>query len=177
MLLILPGKLQPLRGQHQRDQRLPLGARPAASRRSRRDRVPAVAVLDVVDDCRAGQVKSVVVITAAFAEVGGEGRALQAQLLAKVRSHGMRMVGPNCMGLLNTAIRLNASFMDSPRTRRARGKVANPPIEFCRGSSTKILSQQQDSGVDAPLGAPPPALHQHLFVRAAWAVFHNAVVR
>ena len=78
--------------------------------------VPAAAVLDVVDDCAAAQVKSVVVITAGFAEVGGEGRALQAQLLAKVRGHGMRMVGPNCMGLLNTAIRLNASLspMDPP---------------------------------------------------------------
>jgi acyl-CoA synthetase (NDP forming) len=53
-----------------------------------------------------------VVITAGFAEVGPEGTALQNQLLAKVRQHGMRMIGPNCFGLLNTDpnVRLNATF-------------------------------------------------------------------
>lgn len=72
--------------------------------------VPPEGVLGVVDDCAAAHVKSIVVVTAGFAEAGDEGRALQARLLAKVRGYGMRMVGPNCMGLLNTAIRLNASL-------------------------------------------------------------------
>ena len=49
---------------------------------------------------------------AGFAEIGDAGRALQQQLVETVRGYGMRMVGPNCMGLLNTApdVRLNASF-------------------------------------------------------------------
>ena len=74
--------------------------------------VPAPAVLAVVDDCAAAGVKSLVVITAGFAEAGPEGRVLQDQLTDKVRNHGMRMVGPNCMGLLNAnpGVRLNASF-------------------------------------------------------------------
>jgi acetyl coenzyme A synthetase (ADP forming)-like protein len=74
--------------------------------------VPRDAVLDSVDDCAARGVRAVVVITAGFSEVGGEGRELQRQLVEKVRGHGMRMVGPNCMGLLNAdpAVRLNASF-------------------------------------------------------------------
>jgi len=92
------------------------------SRRSARDlpagvdlaivAVPASAVLGVVDDCAAAGVKAMVVVTAGFAEVGAEGRALQQQLVDKVRGYGMRMVGPNCLGLLNTdpAVRLNASF-------------------------------------------------------------------
>jgi acyl-CoA synthetase (NDP forming) len=52
------------------------------------------------------------VITAGFAEVSVEGRALQQRLVEKVRGYGMRMVGPNCLGLLNTdpAVQLNASF-------------------------------------------------------------------
>ncbi len=72
-----------------------------------RDRVPAV-----VDDCAAAGVKSLVVITAGYAEAGAEGRALQQELVERVRRYGMRMVGPNCMGLLNAnpAMRLNASF-------------------------------------------------------------------
>ena len=74
--------------------------------------VPAPLVLSVVDDCAAAGVKALVVITAGFAEAGAAGRALQYTLTDKVRKHGMRMAGPNCMGLFNTspAVRLNASF-------------------------------------------------------------------
>jgi acetyl coenzyme A synthetase (ADP forming)-like protein len=74
--------------------------------------VPRDRVLAVVDDCAAAGVKSLVVITAGYAEAGTEGRALQHELVERVRGHGMRMVGPNCMGLLNAnpALRLNASF-------------------------------------------------------------------
>jgi acetyl coenzyme A synthetase (ADP forming)-like protein len=74
--------------------------------------VPAPAVPGVVDDCAAAGIKSLVVITAGFAEAGADGRVMQEQLTAQVRNHGMRMVGPNCMGLVNAnpAVRLNASF-------------------------------------------------------------------
>jgi len=74
--------------------------------------VPAPAVPAVVDDCAAAGIKALVVITAGFAEAGAEGWAAQEALTDKVRKHGMRMVGPNCMGLINTrpSIRLNASF-------------------------------------------------------------------
>ena len=65
--------------------------------------VPSRGVLDVVDDCAAAGVKSLVVITAGFAEIGDAGRALQQQLVERVRNFGMRMVGPNCMGLLNAS--------------------------------------------------------------------------
>ena len=74
--------------------------------------VPRNAVLGVVDDCDAAGVKGLVVISAGFAESGDEGRALQARLVERVRSYGMRMVGPNCMGVLNTSgsTPFNASF-------------------------------------------------------------------
>jgi acetyl coenzyme A synthetase (ADP forming)-like protein len=74
--------------------------------------VPAAAVLQVVDDCAAAHVKSLVVISAGFAEAGDRGRTLQRQLVERVRNHGMRMVGPNCMGIVNATpgVRLNASF-------------------------------------------------------------------
>jgi acetyl coenzyme A synthetase (ADP forming)-like protein len=74
--------------------------------------VPREAVLRVVDDAAARGVKALVVITAGFAETGAEGRALQQRLLEKVRGYGMRMVGPNCLGLINTdpEVSLDASF-------------------------------------------------------------------
>ena len=74
--------------------------------------VPRDRVLTVVDDCAAAGVKALVVITAGYAETGEEGRARQLELVDRVRGYGMRMVGPNCMGLLNASpsLRLNASF-------------------------------------------------------------------
>jgi acetyl coenzyme A synthetase (ADP forming)-like protein len=74
--------------------------------------VPARIVSGVVDDCIAKGVKAILVITAGFAETGAAGRALEAEILARVRRAGIRMVGPNCMGLLNTdpEVRLNATF-------------------------------------------------------------------
>lgn len=74
--------------------------------------VPRETVLTVVEDCAAKGVRALIVITAGFAEVGPEGRALQTRLLQTVRESGMRMVGPNCFGLVNThpSVRLNATF-------------------------------------------------------------------
>jgi acetate---CoA ligase (ADP-forming) len=74
--------------------------------------VPASAVDAVIDDCATRGVRAVVVISAGFAETGEEGRKRQKHLLDKIRGHGMRMIGPNCLGLLNTdpGVRLNASF-------------------------------------------------------------------
>ena len=71
------------------------------------DQVPAV-----VDDCIAKGVKALLVISAGFGETGGPGREREAAVLEKVRAAGIRMVGPNCMGIINTdpAIRLNATF-------------------------------------------------------------------
>ncbi|MBT8398517.1 MAG: CoA-binding protein [Gemmatimonadetes bacterium] len=74
--------------------------------------VPKEFVLKVVDECGDQGVKAVVVISAGFREVGGEGRGREEVLLEIVRRHGMRLVGPNCMGVMNTspAVRMNATF-------------------------------------------------------------------
>jgi acyl-CoA synthetase (NDP forming)/GNAT superfamily N-acetyltransferase len=74
--------------------------------------VPREAVLAAVDDCAAAGVRGLVVISAGFAEADARGRELQAELVERVRGYGMRMVGPNCMGVLNTdqEVGLNASF-------------------------------------------------------------------
>ncbi len=74
--------------------------------------VPAAAVEGVVAECARAGVRSVVVISAGFAETGPAGRETEQRLRELVRESGMRMVGPNCMGVLNTdpAVRLNATF-------------------------------------------------------------------
>jgi acetyl coenzyme A synthetase (ADP forming)-like protein len=74
--------------------------------------VPRDAVLEVVDDCAARDIRALIVITAGFAEAGPEGSALQHRLVETARRRGMRVIGPNCFGLLNTdpGVRLNATF-------------------------------------------------------------------
>lgn len=77
--------------------------------------VPAAAVGQVARECVDKQVKALVVISAGFAEGGPEGRARQAELLSICSDAGIRLVGPNCMGALNTAeeVRMNATFAAS----------------------------------------------------------------
>jgi acetyl coenzyme A synthetase (ADP forming)-like protein len=74
--------------------------------------IAANRIPDVVDECAERGVKAVVVVTAGFAEAGADGLDLQQKVLDKVRGHGMRMVGPNCMGIINTdpRVQMNASF-------------------------------------------------------------------
>ena len=77
--------------------------------------VNAQRVLDTVDACARRGIKGLVVISAGFKETGAEGRALEEALLERVRSDGMRMVGPNCLGVVNTHpdVRLDACFAES----------------------------------------------------------------
>jgi acetyl coenzyme A synthetase (ADP forming)-like protein len=74
--------------------------------------VPPNAVLDVIDDCAAKQVPAAILITAGFAETGTLGISLEQQLREKVRQHGIRLIGPNCFGVMNLdpAVRLNATY-------------------------------------------------------------------
>ena len=74
--------------------------------------VPCDHVSAVVDECIAKGVKALLIISAGFAETGAEGREREAAILDKVRAAGIRLIGPNCMGVLNTdpSVRLNATF-------------------------------------------------------------------
>ena len=78
--------------------------------------VPADHVLGVVDDCIAKGVRALVVITAGFGETDRSGREREAALVDKIRAAGIRMIGPNCMGILNTdpGVRLDVTFSPQP---------------------------------------------------------------
>jgi acetate---CoA ligase (ADP-forming) len=77
--------------------------------------VPKEHVLDVVDQCGAKGIKGLVVISAGFREVGGAGAERERELVDRVRRYGMRLVGPNCMGVMSTApeLKMNATFAPS----------------------------------------------------------------
>ncbi len=72
--------------------------------------VPTRAALDVVKDAIAKGIKHLVITTAGFRETGAEGRALEKELKRITSEAGVRFVGPNCIGVLNTATGLNTTF-------------------------------------------------------------------
>jgi acetate---CoA ligase (ADP-forming) len=83
--------------------------------------LPGAAVLGAAEEALAAGVPALCVISAGFAEVGAEGAARQEQLLELVRRHGARMLGPNCLGIAVSEVRLNATFGPKPLP---PGKVA-----------------------------------------------------
>lgn len=74
--------------------------------------VPAAKVIEVAEACAQKGVKALVVISAGFSETGEEGKQRQAELISVCRNAGMRLIGPNCMGIVNTnpGVRLDATF-------------------------------------------------------------------
>jgi acetyl coenzyme A synthetase (ADP forming)-like protein len=84
--------------------------------------VPAAEVAQVAEQCAHKGVRALLVISAGFAEIGGEGQARQAELMRICRAAGIRLIGPNCMGAINTdpSVRLNATFAP---TRPPAGRV------------------------------------------------------
>jgi acetyl coenzyme A synthetase (ADP forming)-like protein len=76
--------------------------------------LPGELVLDAAEEALAAGVRALLVISAGFAETGSEGAERQERLLASVRAHGARLLGPNCLGIASTAVQLNATF--APRS-------------------------------------------------------------
>ncbi|MCF6377602.1 bifunctional GNAT family N-acetyltransferase/acetate--CoA ligase family protein [Nocardioides KLBMP 9356] len=106
--------------------------------------VPAESVQDVVLDCAAKGVHGLVVISSGFAETGEEGRMRQRRLVGLSRSYGLRLIGPNALGVINTdpEVSLNAS-LSSVMPPRGRAGF------FCQSGAlgTAILEKVQNRGL------------------------------
>jgi acetyltransferase len=83
-------------------------------------------VLSVIDECAEKGIKGVVVITAGFKETGKEGAELEKQLVEKLKQYGIRAIGPNCLGVLNTdpEISMDACFAEELPVRGKIGFVS-----------------------------------------------------
>lgn len=110
--------------------------------------IPSRFILDAVRDAAAKGVRAIVMITAGFKETGQEGAARETELLRIIRDAGIRMVGPNCMGLLDTwpEAPLNASFAAAaPRP----GRVAFASQSGALGEVILEIAADLDLGVSA----------------------------
>lgn len=72
--------------------------------------VPPRNVLEIIDDCGAKRIDSAIIITAGFRESGIDGSKLEQELIRKAQEAGVRFVGPNCLGIIDTHSKINASF-------------------------------------------------------------------
>jgi acetyl coenzyme A synthetase (ADP forming)-like protein len=104
--------------------------------------VPGERVLESAEGALRKGVPALCVISAGFAEIGSEGAERQEQLLALVRSHGARLVGPNCLGIAVPALGLNATF--APRA-LPRGRIAFSSQSGALGLA--LLEKASDSGL------------------------------
>jgi acetyltransferase len=84
--------------------------------------IPAKAVNYVLEECGKGKIKNVIVISAGFKEVGGDGVILEKEMMKVAEKYNIKIVGPNCLGILNSENNLNASF--------ANGMVKKGSIGF-----------------------------------------------
>ena len=96
--------------------------------------VPAEHVASVARDCVEARVKGMVVISAGFKEIGGAGVARERELLDVLEGSGIRLVGPNCMGVMNTHpdVRMDATSRTPNPTRYRR-----QPARVCRRSAVR----------------------------------------
>jgi acyl-CoA synthetase (NDP forming) len=76
--------------------------------------VPSKVVPLVVDQCIEKSVKRIIVVTAGFGEISEEGKQIEQEMARKCRNAGIRMIGPNCVGIQNADIGMNASFIQAP---------------------------------------------------------------
>ena len=82
---------------------------------------PAKTVPDVMEECGRSGVKGVIIVSAGFKETGAEGKALEQRILEIAKKYGVRVIGPNCIGVIRPRNNLNATFVDKvPKA----GKIA-----------------------------------------------------
>ena len=103
---------------------------------------PPQTVPCIIESCGIHGVKAAVIITAGFCEAGPEGEALEKELLEAARRYGIRLIGPNCLGIMRPSIGLNATFN--------KGGANTGNIAFVSQSGalcTAILDWAQSNGV------------------------------
>ena len=73
---------------------------------------PAKTVPEIVEQCGKAGIKGLIIISAGFKEVGAEGKALEDKILEIKNKYGLRIIGPNCLGIIRPSVKLNATFIN-----------------------------------------------------------------
>lgn len=132
--------------------------------------IPAPAVVETVQACADRGIRAAIIASGGFRETGPEGAALEAELLRVGRANGVRLIGPNCIGLLDTHLPLDTTFLPPPGPTPGdvafishSGAICAAVIDWARGQGFGLsrlvsLGNQVDvneSDVLAPVAADP----------------------
>lgn len=113
--------------------------------------VPAKDVLAVMQECVDTGVKTAIVFTSGFAEIGAEGKKLQEELLAIARQGNLRFAGPNCLGIVNAPARVMANFAVSHYPEKVVKENAYAFISQSGGFGTITYAEAQNQGLGAQI--------------------------
>lgn len=110
--------------------------------------VPSALVDGALDDAIAAGVKGVVLFSSGFAETGSDGTAAQARLAGRARAAGVRLIGPNCLGLMNVARNVYATFSPAPGVGRvAPGRIGLVSQSGAFGAYAYAMARERGVGL------------------------------
>lgn len=109
--------------------------------------VPAAIVPAAIDDLGRKRVRAAVIFSSGFGELGAEGAKLEAELVARARAAGIRICGPNCLGIVNAFDRVMASFGQYADGPTPPGPVAFVTQSGAFGTAIAALARRRDLGL------------------------------
>ena len=103
---------------------------------------PAATIPGIIEDCGERGIRAAIILSAGFREAGKVGKALEKELLTSAARHGVRFLGPNCLGVMRTPSQFNATFSEAPAL-PGRVAVVSQSGALC----TAILDWAHERGV------------------------------
>ncbi|MBI5825682.1 MAG: acetate--CoA ligase family protein [Chloroflexi bacterium] len=140
--------------------------------------VPPNATPEAIEACGQRGIKAVTIVTGGFREVGAEGAALEKKCVEVARKHGVRLLGPNCIGTLDTHLPLDTTFLQPPMPAKGSvgfishsGAFAAAIIDWARGQGfgfSQIVSLGNQADVNETDVLPEVAKDEHTRVIALY---------
>lgn len=133
--------------------------------------VPTQSTPQMIEDCGKRGIKAAIIVSAGFREVGAEGAALELQCVDVARKHGVRLLGPNCIGTLDTHLPLDTTFLQPPMPAKGNigfishsGAFAAAIVDWARGQGfgfSQIVSLGNQADVNETDVLPEVAKDEH----------------
>ncbi|MDP2777431.1 MAG: CoA-binding protein, partial [Anaerolineales bacterium] len=133
--------------------------------------VPTQSTPQTIEDCGKRGIKAAVIVSSGFREVGAQGAALELLCVEVARSHGVRLLGPNCIGTLDTHLPLDTTFLQPPMPEQGgiafvshSGAFCAAIIDWARGQGfgfSQIVSLGNQADVNETDVLPEVAKDEH----------------
>ncbi len=133
--------------------------------------IPTLSTPQIIEDCAKRGIKAAIIVSSGFREVGAQGAALEGQCVDVARRHGIRLLGPNCIGTLDTHLPLDTTFLQPPLPAQGgiafvshSGAFCAAIIDWARGQGfgfSQIISLGNQADVNETDMLPEVAKDEH----------------